>query len=447
MNRSVFASFFAPLRFCVRSFFFILVGAIILVVSVSAQTSLSLWPYYVEVTPQKIDGQIYDFAVPLPVMDKARGDLADLRLFDANNREIPYAIRIHRELDEKREIPTRLFNYGAAGPSTGPATSEVSVDLGENPGEHNEIEIETDGVNFRRQVVIEGSDSGREWRTLSNDGVLFSFASQNNVAESQRVAYPTSRYRYLRVKVSLDPITDDATPRVTSVKVMMAVREKGWLSTWDVPVPSYQLQRNQGAHATVWTLDLGGRVPCDRLSLKIAEDSFSRPFQVESIDDPQDVRLLASGDLTRHSGDEKKPLVIYFNKEAVVRKLRLQITDYSNPTLNITSIDASAPARQLVFELKQPPAQPLRLYFGNDNVSAPHYDFEKEVAALLSKEPVHSSLGYVSANREYKPEPKPLTERQPWLIYVVLAASSIALAYVLLSLARTATRLSTHQTN
>jgi len=424
-----------------KSLLFVIVAALVLVVSVSAQTSLSLWPYYVEVTPERSDGQLYDFAVPLPVMDKASTDLADLRLFDANNREIPYGIRIRRELDEKRDIPARLFNYGSAGPST----SEVSVDLGDNPGEHNEIEIETSGSNFRREVVIEGSDSGREWRMLSNDGVIFSFASQNNVAESKRVAYPTSRYRYLRMKVSRDPITDDETPQVSSVKVMMAVREKGWLSTWGVPVPSYQLQRNQGAHATVWTLDLGGRIPCDRLSLKIAEDSFSRPFQVESIDDPQNVQLLANGDLTRHYGDEKKPLVIYFNKEAVVRKLRLQITDYSNPTLNITSIDASAPARQLVFELKQPVSQPLRLYFGNEHVPAPHYDFEKEVAARLSKEPVHSQLGELFANNDYKPEPKPLTERVPWLIYVVLAASSIALAFVLLSLARTATRLNTQQ--
>ena len=34
---------------------------------------------------------IYDLIVPLPVMDKARADLADLRLFDSANREIPYA--------------------------------------------------------------------------------------------------------------------------------------------------------------------------------------------------------------------------------------------------------------------------------------------------------------------------------------------------------------------
>jgi len=175
------------------------------------------------------------------------------------------------------------------------------------------------------------------------------------------------------------------------------------------------------------------------LSLDIAEDSFSRPFQVETIDDPQDIRLIATGDLTRHYGEEKKPLVIYFNQEAVARKLRLQITDYSNPTLNIQSIDASAPARQLVFELKSTASQPLRLYFGNEHVQAPHYDFENE-AMRLSREPVHSQLGDVAANPEYKPEPKPLTERAPWLIYVVLAVSSIALAFVLLSLARTATK-------
>src|SRR6185436_4606191 len=261
-----------------KSLLFVIVAALVLVVSVSAQTSLSLWPYYVEVTPEQIDGQLYNLVVPLPVMDKARTDLADLRLFDSSNREIPYAIRVRRDVDEKREIPTRLFNRGSAGPTT----SEASVDLGEDPGEHNEIDVETNGNNFRRQVVVEGSDSGREWRMLSNDGVIFSFASQNNVAESQKVSYPTSRYRYLRVKVSRDPITDHETPQVTGAKVMMVVREKGWLSTWQVPVPSYQLQRNQGAHATVWTLDLGGRVPCDRLSLDIAEDSFSRPFEVES---------------------------------------------------------------------------------------------------------------------------------------------------------------------
>src|SRR6185295_2414352 len=199
----------------------------------------------------------------------------------------------------------------------------------------------------RRQVVIEGSDSGSEWRTLNNNAMIFSFASQNAVAESQRVTYPTSRCRYLRVKVSRDQVTDNETPTVTNVKVMMTVREQGWRESWKVPVPSYQLLRNQGAHASAWILDFGTRVPCDRLTLGINDESFSRPFQVESIDDPQNPQLLATGDLTRHAADQPTPLVIVFNEEQNVRQLRLQITDYSNPTLDINAIEASAPAREL----------------------------------------------------------------------------------------------------
>jgi len=416
----------------------IFVFAIVAATTVVAQTSLSLWPYYVEVTPQRNSNGMYETVVPLPVLDKARTDLADLRLYDSSNREIPYAIRVLREVDEQKEMPVRMFNSATTG-----SASEVSVDLGENHGEHNEIEIQTDGDNFRRQVVVEGSDTGSDWRTLKNDGVIFSFSSHNSSVDSGRIAYPTSRYRYLRVRVMRDPVTDSDVPRVSNVKVMMAVREKGSLSTWEVPVPSYQLLRNQGAHASAWTLDLGGRAPCDRLTLYIAEDSFSRPFQVESIDDPENARLLATGTLTRHAGEEKNPLVITLNREENVRKLRLQITDYSNPTFNIAAVHATAPARPLMFALKTPPEQPLRLFFGNANVPAPHYDFEKELPLRLSGETIHATIGEVANNREYKPEPLPFTERVPWLIYVVLAASSIALGFILFSLARTATRMNT----
>ena len=419
---------------------FVILAVITLVLSVAAQTSLSLWPYYLEVTPEKSAPGMYDVIVPLAVFDKSGASLGDLRLFDSSNREIPYAIRVRQEIDDVEEFEGSLFNHAQVGSS-----SEASVDLGEEPEEHNQVQIETLGTNFRRQVSIEGSDNGRDWRMLNNNGVLLSFKSENNAVESNRVSYPASRYRYLRVRVQRDTLTDNESPRITAVTAMKAVREKGQLASWSVPVPSYELLRNQGAHASAWTIDLGARAPCDRLTLGVSDTSFSRPFQVESVDDDQQVQLIASGTLTRHSGDEQKPLVIIFDNEENVRKLRLQITDYSNPTLNITSIQASAPARQLVFELKEPASQPLRLYFGNASVPAPHYDFETELESKPSLEPAHSEFSNVIANPEYRPEPRPLTERVPWLIYLVLAISSIALAFILYSLARSAMRGSTQK--
>lgn len=414
---------------------FVILAIVTLGLSVAAQTSLSLWPYYIDVTPEKSAPGIYDVIVPLAVFDKSGSELGDLRLFDSSNREIPYAIRIRREIDEVEEFEGSLFNHAQVG-----SASEASVDLGEDPQEHNQVEIETLGTNFRRQVSIEGSDNNRDWRMLNDSGVLLSFTSENNAVESNRVSYPASRYRYLRVRVQRDALTDNEAPRITGVTAMKAIREKGQWASWSVPVPSYQLLRNQGAHATAWIIDLGASAPCDRLTLEVDDDSFYRPFQVLSVDDPQNVRRIAAGTLTRHSGDEGKPLAIVFDREENVRKLRLQITDHSNQPLNITSIQASAPARQLVFELKEPASQPLRLYFGNASVPAPHYDFENELKSKLTSDPGHSTFGDVTSNPQYQPEPRPLTERVPWLIYLVLAISSIALAFILFSLARNAMR-------
>lgn len=413
---------------------------------VLAQDSRSSQPYLAEITPPAGVPGIYDLIVPLEMMDKSQEDLADLRLYNSQGREIPYALRIRREVDEKREVEARVFNQARVGPTT----SEMSVDLGESPGEHNEVEIESSGSNFRRRVEVEGSDSPKEWRTLKTGDVIFSFEAQNKTVESTRINYPASRYRYLRVKVFSDELSDKQAPAIAGVKVMMALREKGELITWTAPVPPYQLLRNEGSPASAWTIDLGARVPCDRLTLDVADDSFSRPFQVESVDDPQNVRFVTAGELTRRIGEPRRPLIVTFEKEVYARKLRLLITDYSNQTLSIASIKPGAPERQLVFELKEASSQPLRLYCGDSKSTAPHYDFEKDLQLKLSTlsgqssgraaQPLRCDVGKITENPDYKPEPLPLTERIPWLIYVVLTASSIALGVILMGLARSTLR-------
>lgn len=409
------------------------------VIAAFAEASMSSWPFFVEVNPRSGAPGTYDLVVPFQVMDKAREDLADLRLFDSRHHKIPYALRIRREVDDTREIGARLFNQASVG-----NTSEASLDLGESAGEHNAVEIETAGTNFRRRVDLEGSDSGKEWRTLKTGDVIFSFESQNKAVESKRVSYPASRYRYLRVRVFADDLTDKQAPGITGVKAIMAVRERGELVTWAVAVPPYQLLRNQGAPASAWTFELGARVPCDRLTLEVDDEAFSRPFQIEAVDDPQNIYLVASGELTRRTGEARQPLVITFEKEVVARKLRLLVTDHSNQTLSISSIQPAAPARQLVFELKEASTSPLQLFFGNSKAGEPHYDFEKNLTVGSSAAAARSEVSALTNNPDYRPEPLPLTERVPWLIYVVLAASSLTLAIILISLARTTLRTPQH---
>jgi hypothetical protein len=404
-----------------------------------AQGVTASWAYFTEVTPAANAPGLYDLSVPLDVMDKARPDLADLRLLDAQGKEIPYGLRIRSEIDDRQEVGGTLFNQVNVGSAT-----EVSVDLGENPGEHNEVEIETSGTNFRRRVTVEGGDDGKDWKILENGAVLFDFQSQNKTVQSDRVSYPVSRYRYLRVRVFADELADKQPPLITNVNAVRVVKVNGELATWNVNLPSRQLLRSQGVPSSAWNIDLGGRAPCDRLILHIEDTSFSRTFQVEARDDPQNVRLVASGELTRRVGETWQPTVIAFDQEEHVRRLRLLINDYSNPILTLSQIDAAAPARQMVFELKETPAQPVHLFFGNPNATAPHYDFEKELPAKLSMTPVRLGVKPASNNPEYKPAPLPLTERVPWAIYIVLAISSIALGLILFRLARSTVPVDDH---
>ena len=400
-----------------------------------AQTSTSSWPFYVELNGATPAPALYDLVVPFHVMDKSRDDLSDLRLFDNSGREIPYALRVRREIDDSREIDAEIFNSATVGDSD----YEVSVDLGEDRGEHNAVEITTTGSNFRRRVVVEGSDTQSEWRTLKTGDVIFSFHAENKLVESKRVSYSPSRFRYLRIRVLADELSDtNDRPEIKEVRVIMSVREKGELVTWAVNVPPSQYLRHQGAPASSWTFDLGAFVPVDRIAFSFYDSSFSRPFQIEAVDG-QNVRLIASGELTKRDGDDR-PVTINFEREEHTRNLRLLVTDHSNQTLSIMSAEPGAPARELVFELKSPPAQPIRLYFGNRNIQAPHYDFEKELAGKLTTTPARLGAGLRTDNPNYVPEPLPFTERVPWLIYLVLAASSIALALILISLAKKSLR-------
>jgi hypothetical protein len=217
-----------------RRFFILsiaIVAALLGGVAVFAQPAASSWPFFVEVTP--VGAGINQFAVPLHVLDKAREDLADLRLYDASGREIPYAVRIRSEEDDTEEIDGRMFNQA----NIGSTASEVSVDLNVDPGDHNEVEIETEGMNFRRSVEVEGSDTGTGWKTLTTGGVIFSFGSASSTARSNRVSYPVSRYRYLRVRVFADTPRENQPPVITGVKVLMSRREKSEITTWHVSLP------------------------------------------------------------------------------------------------------------------------------------------------------------------------------------------------------------------
>ncbi len=418
-----------------------LVAALALAEPIRAQVDEPLvrWPYYKEVAlPASSDGGgLLDFVLDVEALGQSRTDHADLRLYDAAGKEIPYALRILRESSTTELLKAEEFNRGVRDGS-----AEASYDLGEQPGEHNQLEIDTAGENFRRQVKVEGSYDAKQWSAVVTEAFIFRFSANQGRADERSVSYPVSRYRYLRVHVDPDPQADRQAPVIRGVTMHRTLRQPGETLAFPATAGERSATRQNSRAASAYGLSLDRRIPLHGLRLIVSEKEFSRPFQLEVLGDEQPpVRQVSSGQLMRRESWNRQEEIIGF-QEVFADQLRLTVTDDRNAPLTITGVTALSAARQVLFEAASAGAGPLKLYYGYAKASVPHYDFADALPRDLPQPPVRLSLGPEQANPSYEPEPAPVTERAPWLIYLVLGVASLALFAVLWKLTRslTATR-------
>jgi len=431
---------------------------------VAAGETLSDWPWFLEFPlPPPGKARYYDLLVPPAVLDRsasrpatgprpgqfepkgrpdpragqtdwAQGELSDLRLYDARDREVPYALRVRRPVNTRQNL-----NVGTFNPSTdekGQAT--VSLDLGQDV-RHNAIQIRTSGSNFRRPVHVESSDDRTTWvEVLKAD--LLSFHVGGQSLEVYQFDYPENRRRYLRVQVWPDPALEKDRPRLEGVTVSQVVEVPGL----EEPLPAHlgprEPVRTPGGPGSAWTIDFDNlTVPVNRVEVDAEDREFVRPFRLEMPDGDGFYTVLHQGEWRREARGERKPLEIAI-PEVWTRRLRLVVTDSRNPPLQLTQVRCTAWARQLIFAATNDLAGPLRLYVGKPEAETPRYDFAAALPGNLVPPPLRLDVDKeaVRKNPTYRPPPLPWTERYPWLVYVVLSVASLALLGIMIPLSRQA---------
>ena len=369
------------------------------------------------------------------IFDGARYDLHDLRVFTASGNEVPYALRVRSKRSERQPLEAREFNR-TEGPDQ---SSELTLDLGDGKLEHNALEIQLPGQNYRRLFTLEGSDDGEQWRPL-HEQPLVDFRRGDKVLRDQAIEYPLSRYRYLRIKLFRDPLVDKQAVTIEEVTVLRTVEVPGETLTLNARVGEREAIPTDSGPGSRWVCELGGdQTPVSSIEVHIADEAFVRNYQIEA-GGPEGsgtgFSTIATGVWRKRAGEPTKPLRSEF-PEARAARLRLIVTDNRNPPLQIQQVTFAADARQVVIASSQQ-SESCRLYFGNPDAEDPTYDFARNLPQRLTPEPTRAALGMRTANPLFEPEPLPLTERLPWLIYVVLSVACIVLAAIALSLSRAA---------
>ncbi len=227
----------------------------------STAESITAWQRFHEVTPPK-DGKSpwIDFLLTNEVFGEARTDLADLLLRDDNGGDVPYALRVRRARQEQQPLEARQFNRAKQADRS----FELSLDLGPHHAEQSLIEIITKGDDFRRRVRIEGSDNGEDWRLLSKDWLVHFPVRDRPPVNVNRVTYPPSRYRYLRVQVHPDLSQSDDSPDISSISVFHTVDIPGEYRTLLAVLGPREADKTPYGPGSAWSIDLGAdSVPCE----------------------------------------------------------------------------------------------------------------------------------------------------------------------------------------
>ena len=400
-----------------------------------ADFALTHWQFFkpVVLPPSLAAGQLVELPLDAEVFRETNPGETDLRLIAGSEREVPYQLVIEGERSQREAAPAIIQDIGYV-PG---AYSSFVADLGGQPVRHNEVEIATDGINFRRAVTVETSADGEVWATVQDDAEIYDFTSADeefNVHHT-RIEYPESTARYLRVRV---PAQDVQPLKIDGASVFLyqeaAARETAYLPT------SVSTTEDAAAKATGHDLELAAGIPVSRLSFQADAINFYRQATIEGSEDSKVWQWLAEGeiysfDTARFSGSR---LDLEF-PESRFPYYRLTVANGDDLPVQLTGFTGHGVNRKLLF--RPEPGSDYALYYGNPLAVSPTYDLAQALPYLETGDLPFATLGGQQPNRAFSGFDLPLTERLPWLLPAGVGLAALMVAALLYGVVRQARKV------
>ncbi len=351
------------------------------------------WKYYqtIEIT----ETGLVRISVPLETLDAARPDLADLRIYDPEGREVPF------RLDRPAADPPKLRATENLRVTMSTNATVLTFDTGTERAV-DQISIETPAQEFIKSVTVEGSKDGAHWELITSQQPVFRRAG----VIKPHVLFSPGAWPKLRVTI------DDA--RSAPIPVTgVTVRETAPEPPPEEPLELRIIERDESPGQTRITLAAAGaNVTLAGLQIEASDPLFTREVKLayrEYLEGEIRNRLLAQGTIYRVAL-EGQPAVSNTTFATGVtiptRELILTILNGDSPPLAITAIRAT---RRPVYAtlLAAKPGQ-FNFICGNDKCAAPRYDLTGLPTDVKSASVRPRAVTALANNPAYRPgEPAP----------------------------------------
>ena len=372
-------------------------------------------PYFANVRDVQIAqsaSQNY-FVVDEELWMHSRPDLGDLRLMDGDS-PVQYALSEQRAGTTSEEVEAKILNLGSVSGHT-----EFDLDA-QGLAEYDRIRLRLDAHNFVATAAVSGGSApGRATEVQLTPSTLYDFTKEQ-LGSNFQLKLPSSSFRYLHIKLS---------PGISAQQVKGAAifnlreQQARWVKVGSCAAPQ-QKQR-----LTIISCTVPPRVPLSRISFEVApaQVNFRR---IVNLEDDKDMQF-ASGEISRVRVNRAGTLVV--NEELSVAtsggpgQFTISIDNGDNPPLNVSGAELLSIERRIYFDPQG--KSTLRLYYGDEKLPAPIYDYARFFHQDASA--VQAQLGLGAHNPQYtgRSDERPWSERHPGILWsaMLLAVAVLAL--------------------
>jgi Protein of unknown function (DUF3999) len=390
------------------------------------------------------------------IFPHAANSLKDLRLYQGTH-ETPYAITLS-EPQQPDSDTAQIRNLGLRGHNI-----VFDVEMPNRP--YTDVTLNLAGHDFLATATVSGThDPNYSNQTSLGDFTLFDLTTQHlSRSTTLHLQETTLPYVHIELAVTSAPGAHTFTPSPQMVLGVTVPPSREAQSLYTTAAEATAI--TQRGHQSIATFNLPERIPIERLSIDIPatyKPNFSRDVRIfdhplktpapqisQDISDTSDIPAPASENLAgtifrvhlTQSGREIRqqqltvPATLGSNMQSPAT-VEVAIDNGNDTPLPITAIRLETRQRKLCFAAP-PAAAPVTLFYGDPSLTAPQYDYAR---LFSSSGEVHTAqLGPEQLNPIYRdrPDQRPLTERRPHLLWIVLLAVICILATVAIRSSKT----------
>jgi hypothetical protein len=350
------------------------------------------------------------------IWNHSRADLGDLRIYDGDS-PLQYSLSEQRAGISSEEVEAKILNVGTVAGHT-----EFDLDA-QGIAAYDHVRLRLEAKDFVVTASVAGSNAlGQGPVTDFAPSTLYDFSSEH-LGSSTVLKLPASSFRYLHIKLAKGIL-----PLQVKGATISNVREQqaSWTKVGSCSAPQ------QKPRATVIVCDVPPKVPLNRVSFQIAASqvNFRRTVSVEGVNGVQE----ASGELSRVRINRAGTLVTSEEMAIAVAgvsagdagKITISVENEDNPPLAIEAVQPLSLERRVYFDPKGKAS--LKLYYGDEKLSAPVYDYARFFHVDTS--PAEAVLGLGSHNPEYtgRPDDRPFSDRHMGILWAAMILAVLALA-------------------